>query len=134
MFSQNPIDSDFSKTNPKTENLLKEFGDIYCKILNSVYKEFKPLNPFITPHFIYFPFYYGKKPSILKQNRDDIENYLNKLVFKQEGKSLKIVRIVRIYEENIIYLIKPNQIRYWMKSIAVRDADETFADLVKQGY
>jgi len=32
------------------------------------------------------------------------------------------------------YFIKPKAYRFWLKSIAVRDADETFADLVKMGY
>ena len=37
-------------------------------------------------------------------------------------------------KENIIYLIKPKQLRFWLKSIAIRDADETFVDLRNQGY
>lgn len=124
-----------SKILQKTsKNQLEKFGKIYCRILNSVYKEFKEGTPLVTPSFICFPFYYGERPSILNQKQDDMENYLNKLIVKQAGKSLKIIRILRIYEENVIYLIKPDQIRYWMKSIAVRDADETFSDLVKQGY
>ena len=133
--------TDFCKHGEKSKILqktnkdqLEQFGEVYCEVLNSVYKEFKPCKPMVTPSFICFPFYYGEKPSILKQNQDDTEIYLNKLIFKRESKSLRIVRILRIYEENIIYLIKPDQIRYWMKSIAVRDADETFADLVEQGY
>jgi hypothetical protein len=46
--------------------------------------------------------------------------------------------VVRVYDtvsqkENSIptvYLIKPDQLRYWTRSIALRDADEVAADLV----
>ena len=41
---------------------------------------------------------------------------------------------MRIYDENVIYLIKPKQLRYWLRSVAIRDADETFAFLVNQEY
>jgi hypothetical protein len=31
-------------------------------------------------------------------------------------------------------MVKPNQKRYWLRSIALRDADETLVDLLGQGY
>jgi hypothetical protein len=118
---------------PVTDTILKEFGTIYCKVLNSVYNDFKPANPIKTDSFICFPFYYKEKPKLL-ENYSNFENHLKMLSEKEIGTNLRITRILRLYENNIIYLIKPNQIRYWMKSTAVRDADETFDDLVKQGY
>ncbi len=33
-----------------------------------------------------------------------------------------------------VFLIKPNQERYWTRSVALRDADNVLADLVKQGF
>ena len=53
---------------------------------------------------------------------------------KNSGTSLRLTRIVRLYEGNVIYLIKPKKLRYWLKSIALRDADETFSDIRKQGF
>ena len=40
--------------------------------------------------------------------------------------------MVRLYEGNMIYLIKPNRLRYWLRSTALQDADETLVDLHKQ--
>ncbi len=65
---------------------------------------------------------------------DQFEYHLNQLVHKKFGKYLRITRVIRIYDQNVIYLVKPKQVRYWLRSVAVRDADETFEDLVKQGY
>ncbi len=36
--------------------------------------------------------------------------------------------------DDIVYLIKPKQVRYWLRSIALRDADEMMVDLFKAGY
>lgn len=119
--------------NVKQEQL-RQFGEVYCKTLNSVYDNFMPHDPIETESFICFPFYYQKKPEFKIPNLSLSEEDLNKLAIKKTGKNLRITRILRIYEDNIIYLIKPKQLRYWLKSIAIRDADETFADLVAQGY
>lgn len=126
-----------AKAVQKTGNRdLEKFGDIYCKVLNSVYKHFKSSNPIFTSSFILYPFYYGKtqKINLTDFNEIELEEHLNYLINKEISQNLRIIRIIRIYEKNMIYLIKPDQIRYWLRSIAIRDADETFVDLVKQGY
>lgn len=115
---------------------LEQFGDLYCKILNSVYKEFKPSQPifFNTTSFICYPFYFGEKPLISIPDQHDIEKHLDKLLTKTyETANLRIIRVLTLYEENVIYLIKPNQLRYWLRSVAIRDADETIFDLFSQG-
>ena len=119
---------------PVEEEQLTGFGEIYCKILNTVYEKFKPAKPLKTENFVCFPIYYGKEPQLKTDDVKKFEYELKKLVYKKFGKYLRINRIMRIYDENIIYLVKPNQLRFWLRSIAIRDADETFEDLVKQGY
>jgi hypothetical protein len=44
------------------------------------------------------------------------------------------VRVLRFYEANTILIVKPDRLRYWIRSTAIRDADETLADLHEQGY
>ena len=65
---------------------------------------------------------------------DELEAALHELIQKKYNTNSRIVRMLRMYENNTIYLIKPKQTRYWLRSAAIRDADETFADLVAQGY
>ncbi len=119
---------------PVSEEQLNRFAEIYCRILNSVYKEFKPHRPIQTDSFICFPFYYKNKPEILSGKTDSLESDLYELIQNHTDMNARIVRILRIYEKNTIFLIKPKQVRYWLRSIAIRDADETFSDLVIQGY
>ena len=121
---------------PVSKEELTQFGEIYCKILNSVYHQFKPSKPIETRSFVCLPVYYGEKPKskLTVDDADKFEYNLGRLIRKGIDRNLRIVRVLRIYDGNVIYLIKPNQKRYWLKSTAIRDADETFVDLVEQGY
>lgn len=113
---------------------LDTFGKLYCRILNSIYKNFKPLSPIVGREFIAYPFVLGDKPEIdIPSSIEDIESKLKSLINNKQGYNLWIRRIVKVYHQNVIFLYKPNQKRYWLPSIAVRDADETFVDLYKQG-
>ena len=116
------------------DHQLHQFSEIYCKVLNSAYKEFKPYEPLKTGSFICLPFYYKDKPQIKTENPDELEAALYELIQNNTTSNSRIVRMLRIYEDNTIYLIKPRQARYWLRSVAIRDADDTFADLVVQGY
>ena len=119
---------------PVTRDQLLRYGETYCNLLNTVYKKFKSYEPVETDSFIYFIIYYGEKPQLGTTDPVQLENSLNRLVHQTMGRNLKIARVLRLYDKNVIYLIKPKQTRYWLRSVAVRDADETYEDLVKQGY
>lgn len=119
---------------PVNRAQLRFFGETYCQILNTVYDKFKSLEPVVTDHFVCFCIFYGEEPQEEIGDPEQFEKYLNQLVYKESGKNLRVVRVLRVYDKNMIYLVKPKQARYWLRSVAVRDADETFEDLIKQGY
>jgi Eco57I restriction-modification methylase len=122
-----------TKTN---DSDLRSFGEMYCNILNPVYKQFRSLDPIQLEKgsFICYPFCYGDTPQIELPKDDTVIAYLDELLHRRHGSRLFINRILRIYEQNVIFMIKPNQKRYWLRSIALRDADETLVDLLRQGY
>ena len=113
---------------------LHSFGKMYCNILNPVYKEFRPLDPIPLGSFMCYPFCFGDTPKIDIPDKSNIILFLEKLLHRQKGHRLFINRILRLYEQNIIFMVKPNQKRYWTNSIALRDADETLVDFLHQGY
>ncbi|WP_066833867.1 Eco57I restriction-modification methylase domain-containing protein [Rufibacter ruber] len=122
-------------TQDATLDDLQGFGQVYCEILGKVYPSIRSHEYFETNSYICYPFYFGDtKPTIDFSDSDDAEGRLEYLVRKNLNVNLRLTRIIRMYEMNIIYLIKPKKLRYWLKSIALRDADETFTDLRKQGY
>lgn len=118
-----------------TSSQLEEFQIVYCDLLNSIYNNFKPLNTFETESFSGCSFYYKNKPSkLLLESSKELDKNLVSIINYKLGQTVNVKRVLRFYDENVIYIIKPKQYRFWLKSIAVRDADETFADLVKMGY
>ena len=46
---------------------------------------------------------------------------------------MHIQRIARIFDGPLILLLKPDRLRFWLRSVALRDADETVIDLHAQG-
>ena len=120
------------KTN---KNKMKEFSQVFCDTLNNIYDDFNPMDIIETESYYIAAFRYGKEllnTPIIEENISD--NDLDILVKSKLGNSIYVKKVVRIYDGNIIYIIKPKEYRFWLKSIAVRDADETFSDLVKMGY
>jgi hypothetical protein len=59
---------------------------------------------------------------------------LREVLNAQDGSRLSTVRILRYYDHNRLMLVKPDRLRYWLRSTAIRDADETLIELVAQGY
>ncbi len=65
---------------------------------------------------------------------DELKGNLDALLRETRGGGLSITRLARLYDGACIYLLKPDRLRYWLRSIALRDADETLADLAEQGF
>ena len=87
---------------PVDDYPLYHFLEIYCRVLNSVYKEFKPHEPLKTGSFICFPFYYKDKPQIKTENPDELEADLYELIQNNTSTNSRIVRMLRGYENNTI--------------------------------
>lgn len=120
-----------------TDKELREFGEILCSNLNPIYqtenKEFKALEPIHTISYTCYPIAYGdaKISKDLKEKLQDGD--LSELI-ENDQESVLYKRILRLYKQDIIYLIKPNTLRYWLKSIALRDASDISTDLINSGY
>lgn len=120
--------------NLASKNNLIDFSTLYCNILNAIYKTNTQRYSLssITDGNAYYICEYtfaeniAKQPKIIKDNTN-LENLLESWDYE---KSRKINRILRVYTPNTIRLIKPKQLRYWLKSKALIDADDTFQDIM----
>lgn len=56
--------------------------------------------------------------------------HLKGTIFKQFGMALSTVRVVRFFEANTVILIKPDLLRYWIRSAAIRDVDGVLNDII----
>lgn len=116
---------------------LQEFGQIFCESLNSIYKNdgcsFRASKPIKTLSYTCFPFIYGTKeysPEIPEKIR---KGDLSELMENRQ-EPVYYRRILKLYQKDIVYLIKPHTLRYWIKSVALRDASDVMVDLVNSGY
>ncbi len=124
------------------KSTIVKFAEVFCTSLNSIYKEgpkqFYPLGHIESLSFICLPFAYGnpEKPKrIPKAKKTKIENgNIDSLIDNPQGTNVLYKRIIKLHQKDMVYLIKPKILRYWLKSIALRDASEVFTDLVSSGY
>lgn len=114
---------------------LNEFTSVFANQINTVYKKnpLQPLEPQSWSGVICQPFVFGKG-KVDWRGAEELKDKLDKLLHEQRGDSLQITRICRIYDGNFVFLLKPDRLRYWLRSIALRDADEMLSDLRAQGF
>ena len=113
---------------------LNRYSSLFAKMLGSIYDNLKESDPVFLKGFICQPFYFGEEPDLSEigeLNPDNLQNLVYDDNF--QGK-LRTVRILRYYNKNIVLMIKPDRLRYWIKSTAIRDADEILHDLYNQGF
>jgi hypothetical protein len=111
------------------------FTDVFARQVNAIYKK-NPLRvpaPQTWPGVICQPFVFGKG-KVDWSGANELQDKLDGLLKEQKSETLRVTRIARIYDGNFIFLLKPDRLRYWLRSVALRDADETLADLRVQGF
>jgi hypothetical protein len=64
----------------------------------------------------------------------ELRGRISALLRKQSHQHMTMTRICRLYDGRFVFILKPDRLRYWMRSIGLRDADEVLADLRVQGY
>ena len=114
---------------------LPHFNSVFTGQINAIYKKkpLRALEPQPWPGIICQPFVFGKG-KVDWSGADELKGKLDALLHEQKGTTLHVTRIVRIYDGSFIFLLKPDRLRYWLRSVALRDADETLADLRAQGF
>ncbi len=113
---------------------LREYSSMFARLLGSIYDNLKAADPVFLNGLICQPFYFGERPNLdwLEERKED---ELKKLIYADEKHSyLRTIRILRFYSENAILIVKPDRLRYWIRSTAIRDADETLADIWRRRY
>lgn len=79
----------------------------------------------------------GAKNNIRKSSFEDFNKYLSsidKYLLKKESKNIFIKKQIKYYDNNNIYIIKPNQKRFWCRSMAINDSKELISEILKMEY
>jgi len=115
------------------ESDVENYSKMFCKMLGSIYDNLKARTPIFWNNLICQPFYFGDSPELTWLD-SDAEANLEKLIYYENHERLRTVRVFRFYDKNVLLIVKPDRLRYWIRSTAIRDADETLKDLYHQGY
>lgn len=122
---------------------LSIFAEVLCYALNSLYgdgnKSFYYNQYSETDSYICAYFKYGKNLDNVPINNGNSllsETDIHDLVYNETGKNVRITRLVILYryKDDTILIIKPKQLRYWLRSIALRDADSIISSFFTNGY
>ncbi len=119
--------------NAADANALLDYASLYCRLLSSLYDNLRPGKAVFLNGLICQSFFFGDRPAI-DWLGPHCEDQLTTLVFEQTLDTLRTVRVVRYYQDNMILIVKPDRLRYWIRSTAIRDADDTLTELRQQGY
>ncbi|MGE0824352.1 MAG: class I SAM-dependent DNA methyltransferase [Candidatus Binatia bacterium] len=114
---------------------LPAFSNVFLNQINAIYKRkpLRALEPQTWPGIICQPFVFGAG-RVDWSGADELKDKLDTLLHEQQDTTLHVKRIARIYDGSFVFLLKPDRLRYWLQSVALRDADETLADLRAQGF
>lgn len=114
---------------------LSAFNQVFVRQVNGIFSgaALRPLPPQSWPGVICQPYVFGDA-TVDWTGADALKARIDALLREQCASGLTVTRIARIYDRGCIFLLKPDRLRYWLRSVALRDADETLADLADQGY
>ena len=120
---------------PAPEEALGAFDEIFTAQINAVYAR-QPLRQLDRYHWagaICGAYVFGDG-NVDWSGADKLPTKLDALLQERRDSSLTITRIARLYDQNFLFLLKPDRLRFWTRSIALRDADDVLADLRTQGF
>ncbi|EFW92325.1 type I restriction-modification system, M subunit, putative [Haladaptatus paucihalophilus DX253] len=121
------------------DELLRQYGEIICDNVNK-FLEFSDvsLQPIIYSssnlikplNLITLQLSEGESQPELVDRNIVLEEKLQALDSAESNNSLYQRRIVEIYQENSIHIIKPNEVRFWSVAAAINDAPEIVGELL----
>ncbi|TFD93768.1 hypothetical protein E2605_16595 [Dysgonomonas capnocytophagoides] len=140
------IAESLNKTNgeifrPIRERNLNQFSSSFCQIMNLTYEnkdyKFRPIREIFSDSYIWVTFEHtDQNPVVETEFTDENQTIFSEILSDNISNSaLTINRIITDYRENNrISFIKPNKLKYWMRTIAYRDAENAKSDMFKNGY
>lgn len=123
---------------------LREYGQVFCSELNDIYARdgnaWQIGKVFKMASFTVFQIGFGVEGGLTHEFiGGELDEKVEELINNEtSNRGATYRRILRLYDHvngfDSVYFVKPNALRYWLKSIALRDADETFVEFREKGF
>jgi hypothetical protein len=114
--------------NRASDQDLQHYSQTFLRLMNKTYPHFKKRKELTHSDFRLVAFSFSDEDNIFSELDDS--NWLEtlpSLIKKEDTDILRTKRIVRIYTGDILIIVKPNKLRYWICSAAIRDVDDVIA-------
>lgn len=123
------------------QEIVTSYAKIFCEILNFTYQQedfkFRTVRQIINESYIWVTFEHSDKDKSIQNNLTTATGLLfNQILQDNASDNALIINNVIVYFgfNNQISFIKPNKLKYWMRSIAFRDAENVKSEMFKNGY
>lgn len=132
-----PISAEKPETIIYAEFLCKELNvflrDGATKVNATIYKNQSPYSPLCL---VVLNFENSKKSRdvVVLNSDNDYQKQLkelNKYTLKEYSRNIYVQKQIRHYDENQIFILKPNQKRFWSRSQAIDDAQSIIIEILK---
>jgi hypothetical protein len=114
------------------ENEVKNYAKVFDELMQSVYPDFRFAGVHDLETGWCVAFHKGNDTAATFGDTEALRKHIDALLSRETGRALRTWRIVRHFSGKNLYIIKPKPRRYWLKSAAVRDADQIFAWVMKR--
>jgi type I restriction-modification system DNA methylase subunit len=115
-----------------TKTDLKNYSNVFLRIIRNAYQNMKLMKKLESDNLILIAFSFSDKEDTLPiLNDPHWADKLQSLMTKEESYFLRTQRIVRILTGNTVIIIKPNKLRYWIRSVAIRDVDDILTQILR---
>jgi len=103
----------------------------FLRLMNKSYPNLKQCNEFKNKYLRLVAFSFSNNDNFL--SKFDKSNWLESLsnLINNDKENLRTKRVIRILTGDILIIVKPNKLRYWIRSTAIRDVDDVINDIFK---
>jgi type I restriction-modification system DNA methylase subunit len=118
--------------NSPTKTDLKKYSNTFLRIMQNAYPNMKQIKFLESNNLILVAYSFSnKEDSLPVLNDPHWADELQSLMEKEQSYSLRTRRLAKIFTGNTVMIIKPNKMRFWIRSTAIRDVDDILAKILR---
>lgn len=116
------------------KNHMEAFRNTFLRLMRTSFPDMQACGEGHDQGLAYQAFSFSKAEGFSWENSNWAKG-VRSMIFKDQGgaASFMSVRVLRYYNDDFIVLIKPDVLRYWIRSVAIRDVDDVIADVLEGG-
>lgn len=111
---------------------LKIYSDTFLRLMHNVYPSMAVSDSLSIDGLHLHVFSFHGNTNIDELYQGDWVKHAIDIIYSQQGdsQSFSSIRLLRYYDGDLLIIIKPDRLRYWLRSVAVQDADDVLMDFL----